>query len=129
MCLKTSSKGRNNPKTDINVYKVLLHLDDGRILAPFTFHEYKLDRVLIDQEKEEIEKNHAYKLIGSGYFHACTSLYKAKELAKDMKRLRINGRKILIRIHRAIIPCKTKYYTNNKGSICAKSIKVLSVCV
>ena len=129
MCLKTSSKERNNPKIDINVYKVLMHLDDSRILAPFTFHEYKLDKVLIDQEKEEIEKDHAYKLIGSEYFHAYASLYKAKELAKDLKRLGINSRKILIHIHRAIIPCKMKYYTDNKGSICAKSIKVLSVCV
>lgn len=49
MCLKTSSKECSNSKTDINVYKVLLHLDDGRILAPFTFHEYELDKVLIDQ--------------------------------------------------------------------------------
>lgn len=49
MYLKISSKGRNNPKTDINVYKVLMHLDDGRILAPFTFYEYELDKVLIDQ--------------------------------------------------------------------------------
>lgn len=49
MCLKISSKGCNNPKTDINVYKVLMHLDDSRILAPFTFHEYELGKVLIDQ--------------------------------------------------------------------------------
>lgn len=31
--------------------------------------------------------------------------------------------------HRAIISYKTKYYTDNRGNICAKSIKVLSVCV
>lgn len=31
--------------------------------------------------------------------------------------------------HRAIVSYKTKYYTDNRGNICAKSIKVLSVCV
>lgn len=32
-------------KTDIHVYKVLIHLN-GKILAPFTQHEYKLDEIL-----------------------------------------------------------------------------------
>ena len=51
MCLKTSFRGRNNPKTDINCYKVLIHLN-GKILAPFTRYEYKLDEVLIDTAEE-----------------------------------------------------------------------------
>lgn len=55
MCLKTSFQGRSNPKTDIHVYKVLIHLN-GKILAPFTHFEYKLNEVLIDTAEERTKK-------------------------------------------------------------------------
>ena len=126
MCLKTLTRGRNNPKTDITCYKVLIHLD-GKILAPFTRYEYKLDETLIDTAEEKIENKRAAKLISSGYFHACITLDSAKALiAKQLSK--VNSEKIFI--HKAIVPCKTKYYTDNGGNLCAKSIKVLSeVCV
>lgn len=125
MCLKTSYRGRNNPKTDISCYKVLIHLN-GKILAPFTRYEYKLDEVLIDTAEEETKKDHAAKVLGSGYFHACTTLDRAREIVSGLGKLK----KGEVFIHKAIVPCKTKYYTDNGGNICAKSIKVLSeVCV
>lgn len=114
MCLKTSFRGRNNPKTDINCYKVLIHLN-GEILAPFTRFEYKLDEVLIDIAEEKTKKD-----------HACTTLDRAKEIISGLGKLK----KGEVFIYKAIVPCKTKYYTDNGGNICAKSIKVLSeVCV
>lgn len=126
MCLKTFTRGRNNPKTDIYCYKVLVHLGD-KILAPFTCFEYKLDEILIDSAEEKIEKKGATKLISSGYFHACITLTTARFLVQ-MLSSKIRKEKIFI--HKAIVPCKTKYYTNDRGNICAKSIKVLSeVCV
>lgn len=125
MCLKTSYRGRSNPKTDIHVYKVLIHLN-GKILAPFTRFEYKLDEVLIDTVEEKIKKYHAAKVIGSGYFHACTTLERAREIVSGLGKIK----KGEVFIYKAIVPCKTKYYTDNGGNICAKSIKVLSeVCV
>lgn len=125
MCLKTSFRGRSNPKTDIHVYKVLIHLN-GKILAPFTCFEYKLDEVLIDTAEEKAKKDHADKVLGSGYFHACTTLDKAREIVSGLGKLK----KGEVFIHKAIVPCKTKYYTDNGGNICAKSIKVLNkVCV
>ncbi len=125
MCLKTSLRGRNNPKTDIHVYKVLIHLN-GKILAPFTRFEYKLEDILTDTAEEGIKKQRAFKIIGSGYFHACTNLNRARELCKGIGNIK-NGE---VFIHKALVPCKTKYYTDNGGNICAKSIKVLSeVCV
>ena len=125
MCLKTSFRGRNNPKTDINCYKVLIHLN-GKILAPFTRYEYKLDEVLIDTAEEKTKKDRAYVIIGSGYFHACTRLEKAQDIIAGLGKIK-NGE---VFIYKAIVPCKTKYYTDNGGNICAKSIKVLSeVCV
>lgn len=125
MCLKTSFRGRSNPKTDIHVYKVLIHLN-GKILAPFTRFEYKLDEILIDTAEEKTKKDHAAKVLGSGYFHACTTLDRAREIVSGLGKLK----KGEVFIHKAIVPCKTKYYTDNGGNICAKSIKVLSeVCV
>lgn len=125
MCLKTSFRGRSNPKTDIHVYKVLIHLN-SKILAPFTHFEYKLDEVLIDTAEEKTKKDHAAKVLGSGYFHACTTLDRAREIVSGLGKLK----KGEVFIHKAIVPCKTKYYTDNGGNICAKSIKVLSeVCV
>ncbi len=125
MCLKTFSRGRNNPKTDINCYKVLIHLN-GKILAPFTRFEYKLDETLIDSAEEKTESKGASKIIGSGYFHACTTLDSARTLIQE-KLSKVKGEVI---IHKAIVPCKTKYYTDNRGNICAKSIKVTSeICV
>lgn len=126
MCLKTSYRGRSNPKTDIHVYKVLIHLN-GKILAPFTRHEYKLDEILCDTATENIKKEKAYKLIYSGYFHACTTISAARKLIEKTYMNRFPEK---VFIHKAIVPCKTKYYTDNGGNICAKSIKVLSeVCV
>lgn len=126
MCLKTSARGRNNPKTDINCYKVLIHLN-GKILAPFTRYEYRLDEILNDSAEEKVENKGAAKLISSGYFHACTTLSGARALIQNQLG-KISPEKIFI--HKAIVPCKTKYYTDNGGNICAKSIKVLSeVCV
>lgn len=125
MCLKTSRRGRSNPKTDIHVYKVLIHLG-GKILAPFTRYEYKLDETLIDSAEENIKQSHASKIIGSGYFHACTTLSKAKDILAGLGNIKEGE----VFIHKAIVPCKTKYYTDNGGNICAKSIKVLNeVCV
>lgn len=125
MCLKTSFRGQSNPKTDIHVYKVLIHLN-GKILAPFTRFEYKLDEVLIDTAEEKTKKDHATKVLGSGYFHACTTLDRAREIVSGLGKLK----KGEVFIHKAIVHCKTKYYTDNGGNICAKSIKVLSkTCV
>lgn len=126
MCLKTSYRGRSNPKTDIHCYKVLIHLND-KILAPFTRFEYKLDETLTDCAKETIENKGATKLISSGYFHACATLESARTLI-EKQLSKVKKEKIFI--HKAIVPCKTKYYTDNGGNICAKAIKVLSeVCV
>ena len=125
MCLKTSFRGWSNPKTDIHVYKVLIHLN-GKILAPFNRFEYKLDEVLIDTAEENTKKDRAYVIIGSGYFHACTRLEKTQGIIAGLGKIK-NGE---VFIYKAIVPCKTKYYTDNGGNICAKSIKVLSeVCV
>lgn len=125
MCLKTSYRGRSNPKTDIHVYKVLIHLN-GKILAPFTRFEYKLDEILVDTAEENTKKDHAAKVISSGYFHACTTFNRAREIVSGLGKLK----KGEVFIYKAIVPCKTKYYTDNGGNICAKSIKVLSeVCV
>lgn len=123
MCLKTSYRGRNNPKTDITVYKVLIHLDDGRILAPFNRYEYKLDEVLVDDAKEEVKNKGAAKLISSGYFHSCTTLDSARALIANQLQ-KVKKEKIFI--HKGIVPARTKYYTDNKGNICAKSIKIMS---
>lgn len=126
MCLKTSYRGRNNPKTDINCYKVLIHLN-SKILAPFTRYEYKLDETLIDSAEEKVKNKGASKIISSGYFHACTTLASANALIQD-KLSKISKEKIFI--HKAVVSCKTKYYTDNGGNICVKSIKVLSeLCV
>ena len=103
MCLKTSFRGRNNPKTDINCYKVLIHLN-GKILAPFTRYEYKLDEVLIDTAEEKTKKDRAYVIIGSGYFHACTRLEKAQGIIAGLGKIK-NGE---VFIYKALVPCKTK---------------------
>lgn len=126
MCLKTSYRGRNNPKTDITVYKVLIH-HNGKILAPFTQYEYRLDEILTDNAKEDVQSKGATKLISSGYFHACTTLDSAKALINNQLQ-KVKREKIFI--HRGLVPARTKYYTDNKGNICAKSIKVTSeTCV
>lgn len=125
MCLKTSCRGRNNPKTDIVCYKVLIHLN-GKLFAPFTKYEYKLGEILDDSAEEKVEEKGATKIIGSGYFHACTSLDRIKSLIQNQLN-KISPENVFV--HKAIIPCKTKYYVDGKGNICAKSIKVLSeVC-
>lgn len=126
MCLVTSYRARRNPKTDINVYKVLIH-HNGKILAPFTLYEYELDKIIEDEAKEEVTGKHAAKLIKSGYFHACTTLDAAKRLISTSFE-KVKKEKIFI--HHAIVPAGTKYYTDNGGCICAKPIKVSSeVCV
>ena len=122
MCLKTAYREKNNPKTDIHVYKVLIH-HNGKILAPFTRFEYRLDEVLTDTAEETTKQKKAYKILGQGYFHACTSLSEAKELI-SRSLSKISREKVFI--YKAIVSCKTKYYIDNGGNICSKSIKVLS---
>ncbi|MDE5888575.1 MAG: hypothetical protein K2H20_01000 [Bacilli bacterium] len=126
MCLKTTTRGRNNPKTDIYCYKILIH-HNGKILAPFTQYEYKLNETLCDTADENIKKERAYKLIYSGYFHACSTINSAKKL---IEKTYMNKFPDKVFIHKAIIPCKTKYYIDDGENICAKSIKVLDeICV
>lgn len=88
MCLKTSFRGRNNPKTDINCYKVLIHLN-GKILAPFTRYEYKLDEVLIDTAEENTKKDRAYVIMALGIFMHALGLKRLRALSQDLEKSRM----------------------------------------
>lgn len=120
MCLKTNLRGRNNPVKEILIFKVLIH-SEGKIYAPFTKYEYTLEETLCDSSKETITNKQAYKLITSGYFHACTNVSAIKSLVIFLSK---NIPKENIFIHTGIIPANTKYYLDGKGNICSKAIKV-----
>lgn len=125
MCLVSEKRNPYISDKDILCYKILIPVRD-KLITPYRDFVFNKDIVVNDEAEEKIvEINKGYFMIESGYFHALTSLQKAKETLNTIHR----KQKIrTYKIYKAIVPKDTHYYTGQFEDICSKSLKIIEEC-
>lgn len=90
---------------DIIIYKVLIE-KDGKLVTPFYYMEYELNKLYINPEKIKFtDWKNVYFFIGEGFYHSFSMLELAKRscVVFDLY-------KVKYRIFKGIIPKGTEYY-------------------
>lgn len=125
MCLVSEKRNPYTSDKDILCYKILIPVRD-KLITPYRDFVFNKDIVVNDKADEKIvEISEGYFMIESGYFHALTSLQKAKETLNTIHR----KQKIrTYKIYKAIVPKDTPYYTGQFEDICSKSLKIIEEC-
>lgn len=125
MCLVSEKRNPYTSDKDILCYKILIPVRD-KLITPYRDFVFNKDIVVNDEAEEKIvEINKGYFIVESGYFHALTSLQKAKETLNTIHRIVRNKD---FKIYKAIVPKDTPYYTGQFEDICSKSLKIIEEC-
>lgn len=125
MCLVSEKRNPYISDKDIQCYKILIPKGD-KLVTPYRDFVFNIGNVFNDKADENItEISERHFIVESGYFHALTSLQRAKETLNTIHR-KVKDK--TYKIYKAVIPKDTPYYTGQFEDICSKSLKIVEEC-